>query len=732
MKNYKIEDKLYLIEKEVVPVVLDQVTQVSDNLNHIWIFDRSGSMSGTLNSLVQDLIQKSKELKVGDVLSIGWFSGESQYRFALKGFKIGNDKDFETIESALKPLRSTVGLTCFSEIIYDTETVVKELGIFGLDFALMFLTDGYPVVSNYDKEIKNIFDAISKVQKSIASCLLVGYGNYYNKELMSKMAEAFGGDLIHSGNILSFSQDFKTHLEDSRENGAKIKIKMDAKIEVPFSINGRQVNVYSQEEDNILYFTPSKNKTNYLYYLSESEIGDQVQCDFSKDKLGQEETRFMKALYALSYILSGRTKTDLALKVLSKIGDVALLDGIINAFTNEEYGEVESHMKKAVYSTKDRYLNGKNLSYLPDENATCIVDIIDILTLDQETLFYPYHPDLEYNKISRSSEQKDKDLKFITGEENPGVPISNLTWNQTKLNLSVLINIGGSVNLDQDSSKFGFAQTYPTFIWRNYSVIKDGFLNMPEIYVKPSFLVWDKLKAVEKKEGKDLFIDSGDGSGKLILRNFPVMNRGMAKNYNSATELCKLSVEELRLESAIKISKSMLKELEEVKTKSVLSPEAEAYLARFGIGKDGSFSPPKTILESTDSYFAKEFKIDISKFSNLPSLNALKTKLEKLESDKTGKVKLTESESLMKTSLDSINEQLGSITDLKSKKLILEGCLENLKSKLKEIRKTIQRIKFAIILGKQSFKEFNSREENTLDVDGFQFKISVREVEVKI
>ncbi len=61
-----------------------------------------------------------------------------------------------------------------------------------------------------------------------------------------------------------------------------------------------------------------------------------------------------------------------------------------------------------------------------------------------------------------------------------------------------------------------------------------------------------------------------------------------------------------------------------------------------------------------------------------------------------------------------------------------ESTFSQYKGELAAVRKEIQETKFAVLLAKQWFSEFTSRAENTLDVDGNTFTISLREVKVPV
>lgn len=49
----------------------------------------------TIEALCEDLIQHAKQLKIGDTLTIGWFSRYNEHNIILKGFRINNDTDYQ-------------------------------------------------------------------------------------------------------------------------------------------------------------------------------------------------------------------------------------------------------------------------------------------------------------------------------------------------------------------------------------------------------------------------------------------------------------------------------------------------------------------------------------------------------------------------------------------------------------------------------------------------------------
>lgn len=709
-----------------------------DTMNHVWIWDRSGSMHAVLPELVEDLIAKAKTaLKIGDSLTLGWFSGEGSRNFIVKGFKIATDADYAKLEAIIRRNAGSLGTTCFSEILDDLNQVVEDLWPINPDFALCFFTDGYPVVSNYAKELTAIYAAIAKAQAKLASVLLVGYGSYYNKELMAEMAAKFGGALTHSSNLAQFSASMTEFVLEARDVAAKVSVTVlhpgVTKASVYFSLVGKSVVAY-EPKDGAVAFAPTKKGRSALYTVCGVALPNVRSEQFDAD-----EVSHLRAAYAAALVLTQRTKTNQAIEILGATGDVALIDSVNNAFTNDDYGRAEALIKDAIASPKGRFLKGFDFKHLPDRNAFCLVELIDSLAEDDEARFYPYHPDFKYSRIGLKTEYADNTPKFLA-DANPSCELDAMTWNDNKLNLSVTTRISGKVALDGDAGTHGFATPYPTFIWRSLAFVKDGNCNVPEAPFSMSAETFHRLveRGLIKCCNRDTDADGNCDrhktpeweAGKAFLVQFhkvPVMNRVIAEGRTSAAALAKEAFKELQLEAKVKALKTEKAALEVTGAKDLaqataLTAAQEAYLAKFFISRNG-FGAPGKAAEPTDHYQVKEFNIKIKGLSGLPSVKAVKAKLD------SGKP-LTLSESLVN---DGLKLLAGAPKENRSRQLTwVNGQLAQVKSELRQTRKGIQRTKFAILLGKYWFDEMNSREDATVKVDNLECTVAIREVQVPI
>lgn len=732
MRCLNIKSDLHLLQEEVNLTSEQENEDNAEITNHIWIYDRSGSMYGLLGKLTEDLVNRAKQIPVGDTITLGWFSSEGQYNFILKGFKVSENRDYALLEQAILQNSSTVGLTCFSEILDNTATILQDLSIFSKRFAVCFFTDGYPVVSDYQREIDNIFKAINAIRGSITGSLLVGYGNYYNKTLMVQMTEALGGTLIHSSNLPTFSIGLSEFIKNVQDVSDKIRIKVDANPDdIIFGINGTDINIYSIDAEGYVLFTPTKTKgrgKNYIYTLTSKNPQDADLIKLTKANTGKNTKieSFIKGIYASAYILVQKTRTDEALEVLGLLGDKALIDIVANAFTNEEYGTAERRIANAMKSSAKRFINGRDLNYLPKKDAFCVLDALDILFEDNDAYLYPQHKSFQYKRIGVPSVPKEG---FPVFEPESGVKCKfpNLVWNEKRLNLSVLVNIPGKIKLKRNYKKKDFTKnTFPTFVWRNYALVKDGFLNVECLPVSLSRQSFKTLQAEGAISRSSTYIPGA--VFEVCLNTLPIMNRAIAEGKTSAKDLFRKIYRQLELKAEMKTLKFLKNSIEPEKPQKItgafigLSKEQIEYLAQLGATSNG-FHPQVEKVEATDFYYAKEFSIKMKGLSSLPKIDAVQTKLD-------AQKKLTASDQLIVAALNSF-ENVKSLSDVK-KLNWLDARMKDIQKSLGELRKDIQRTKFAVIMGKKWFDEFDNREDNSMILDDITFNISLSAKKVEI
>lgn len=707
MQNIKVNNKLNLI-KQPIKTTDNQTKSVSEPTDRILIFDRSGSMGWTLESLINDVAEQAKLFPDGDTFTAGWFSGSGQFGWICVGLSISENRD--KIHDLLERYNRTVGMTNFSEILKDTEKVIDDLSPLKHKVALTFFTDGYA-----NQGVDNIIGSLKAIAPKISSALFVGYGDWYERDLMSKMAKATSGILVHASNLEEYRKHSDTFNKIEYTKKVSVKILGNAQFVFSESQNGTFTS-HLMDNNSVLVNEDTKN----IYFLTEDTVKS-PETDIAE---------FESAIYGVTknFLQSGNYL--LALDLLGKVGDVYFIDKINNSYTISEYGAVESELQEAVTNTSLRFKSGKNTNYVPKDDAFCILELMDLLAKDENVKFLPYHPSFSYKKIGRPVKTLEGYPKFEAAKTAES-PVASLTWSSKELNLSVLSRIPGTVTLDAEAPKYGLDTLFNTFIWRNYSIVSDGKLNVTKLPVKN--VSEDTLKVLRENN----IIESENGTVVLDLARIPMINRKIAFSYTNLNDACKLVKKETALEFSNKVLGYFFKQLpEDVQEKidAVIKPTEFntaqlAYLEKFGIKKDGSFDPPSEAADSTDILTVNEFEFSIDGLKTVPKIEDVK---KKVEDSKNKPVKFTTSQSMMSNEISAVMAEMSNHSDLQNG-LWLKERLEANRKELRTLRSQLNKVKFAVILGKTNFDQLPTlAETNEHEFDGLKYIITKRTKDKKI
>jgi hypothetical protein len=306
------------------------------------------------------------------------------------------------------------------------------------------------------------------------------------------------------------------------------------------------------------------------------------------------------------------------------------------------------------------------------------------------------------------------DYPSFVADATMGCGLNNLVWHSSHLNLSVQTRIRGTVDLGTDAKKVGLKPVFDSHVFRNYTFIKDGRVNIKTFFVTTSLKTYQALK------NKGLVVNDTYASDKtfgLDIAKLPGINRKIATGRTSATDLCRDVMREQRLKAEVKALKFFLKAEDEAAITSYDDAQI-AFLTSKGIdaSKGGLYAPPVEKGEASDQYMAKTFDIKIDKLNTLPSVQKV---LDKITAGKA------------RTPVEELVE--AGITKAKNKDAAwLESTVKGLQHEMRRIRNDIQQTKFAVILGKKWFDEFTSRDNPSHVVDGITFKFELGEEAVEI
>lgn len=703
---------LYLVHQEVPQDEKVKDVDVHQPTHHIAVIDCSGSMAGDLPRLRTQLKNRlTSLLSPNDKLSLIWFSGRSQAGILLRYEEIIGVHDLTRIHKAIDQWLQPQGLTGFVDPLQITEKLVKETAAEALPVSLFFMSDGCD--NQWDR--RAILAAVEAAAGGLAAATFVEYGFYADRALLVAMAAKAGGTHVFAKDFPAYEPVFDAAM---RRRGSTVKRR-------ELAISGDPIEgiVYaivrgadgSPASNELQTFEVKGNKVLVpdgvpeIYYLSPTSVGTEQKALFA-----------MEGLYAAVSLFSARMKPDIIYPILALLGDVRFIEEFSVCFGKQRYSDFMQAASTAVFDPLTRLTRGYNPALVPADDAFTLLELLQMLIEDESRLLLD-HPAFEYNRIGRARVE-DTDapggaLKFTPAPNPDGYPIETLTWNQERANVSVLVTKQGVVDLAErkglkGSSVIGVPDLFPTFIFRNYALAKDGLINVGKLPVKIS----PKLAVELTNRGGAAWMtfDKAAAPGTCIidLAKLPILNRKMIREATTSAKVAaQIEWELIEAQARQKVFGALLKEKKPTDA-AAASPrlagrytdEIAAWLAEQGL-TDRGFSPAHTKTEAAkDVYMAKRLEVKAKGFSSLPSLNEVRTK-PSLKGAKGLMTKmLTEAEAWMKTNNAKFH-------------------IEYLESQQKAARVMTRafiwrkaQIVFSTIVGQTWFPEFKTLDENTVTI----------------
>jgi Mg-chelatase subunit ChlD len=758
--NIKFNESFFLHVKEIAPA--DKAKKpASVPTNFIFIVDVSGSMSGEIDLIRKQLKNKLPNLiKEGDTITIIWFSGHSDSGILKEEIEVKSLKNLQEVNNAIDKFLRPIGATAFQPPLELSLESIKRIKKNRPDsvFSLIFLTDGY----NNDCSWDSVITSLKKLDGELAASTFVEYGYYADSRRISEMAELVGGEKVEAQRFDDYDVILENKLQKTYTSSKKIVIDAPAnrRYEFAFTADGDEIILYSVNDGQVQ--VPANTKE-LLFFTTKSQ-GKFIEAE----QLATTQTEGQKLLYASLYVLSDKLQTESVEEVFKVLGDKHLYTIFTNAFGKEKLMAFKTLVKEAINNNAKRFVTGRATNLVADENAYCVMNFINDLTGDDDALLYPGHEDFNYKRIGAkkvqsagllTEEQKEQlattnnvndlkalvaginttDLKFEFNDKNKGYAISNLVWASDRANLSVNLTIDGYINLPENKFNISRVQTH---VYRNYTIIKDGILNMQRLPISMSETTFNKFKTYALVTGTY----SPDQIYVVDFSSLPVVNKKMVKNI-SAKVLAEKEYELLQLKALEKVYKYYEAEHFPKVSKGIVEKygaEAEVWLRELGI-TDGGFSPKVISEKGKDVYMAVELNTKISLHSTIPTVEKVLNRIDEVNDVKNKKPKpLNPVEELMKIAVDDYKTQTSTpiylALDETTKTKALETWLNNAKMSVRKKRRAllqeIAQIKFSLILSKKWFIELPSFEVDTLNhnINGkeltFKFEMVEKEVAV--
>lgn len=769
--TYRVSDRLFLNYHEVPKKAAAK--PVETDSNHILVIDCSGSMTGELPKIREQLKKKlPKMIKENDTVSIVWFSGKGEFGTLIEGEKVATLKDLKDVNSQIDRWIKPIGLTGFKEPLVEVEALVGRVGAKYPNnaFSLFFMSDGVDNQWNRD----DILKAVDRAAGGLAAAAFVEYGYYADRPLLTAMAERAGGSLVFSADFDGYDANLADALARRLVGGKKIEVKLpnsDYVGGIAFSVGNGEVNSYAIDGDVVRV----SEGVDGVWYLSPMGTGAKDLEAISKGKGSEPE---LAAAYAAVSLFATRMKPEVVRPLLKALGDVALIESYTNCFGKQAYSSFMETAKRAAFGA-DRWTKGWDPNKVPADDAFTVLDLLRLLSSDEDNRVLLNHEAFKYNKIGRgrvdantvltAEEQaevesltaqmaglkdpkelkkitarideitnKPEALKFEEDKNTEGYPVSALTWNEERPNVSVLVKKSGSVNLASRKAKPATVpMEFKTFIYRNYTIVKDGLVNVDTLPVKLSGKTIEALTA-QVKAGK-LAADAFKTKGRVVdgkyepdevvidLTKLPVINAQMVKSC-SAKALFTAEYDLMKAKAAQKVYGAYLKEKKPEGKKSEgweaqYGVEAAGWLKEQGLTEYSGFSPKSVVAESVDFYMSKEMAVSLKGMGSLPTLKDVK--------DKMAKGKLTASAGLMAPFVTEIETAISGKSDADAVSTIEKLAAEQ-KAKVRDLIFQKATTLFAITVGQVWPSEWKSLDENTLtmtfDGQDVDCKIEMKEV----
>lgn len=760
---HKISDVLYL-GKVVLPKATDATSEPQPT-NHIVVIDCSGSMYSDLPKIREQLKAKlPKLLAEGDTLSIIWFSGRGEFGILVEGEPVATLKDLSDLNKAIDRWLKPVCLTGFKEPLLEASKLVDRLG--GC-CSLFFMSDGYDNQWGQSEIIQSIVEVAEKC----ASVTIVEYGYYCNHPLMVQMAEEAGGTILFNEDFRSYEPTFDAAMQ-KRPLGAK-RIEVDLGHEpvrgFAFAIDGGSLVAFKADGTTVKV----PEHLSAVWFIAEAQPSE----------LSETTEDSHAAAYAAIALYAQRMDTSTVLAILKFTGDVRFINQWAGCFGKQKYAEFVDAVTEAVFDASCRLVDGHDPDAVPPDDAFTVLDLLNILVSDDANHILVDSPEFRYKRTSLAREQvvalpddikeqidqldPEKDAKKIeklaapfqalTFQADPmprGVPIGGLVFNETRPNVSIQVRKTGKVDIKARKGKEHKAlpDRFPTFIYRNYTIIRDGIINIDRLPMRVTKATTQKLrdrglpfKAIRSPDGESLEVlqtrlkkASKDREIDVVfdLRALPIINRNMVRSVSAET-LFRKQYELTKLRAAQKVFNATVKSLGDDRVSQgfaiMYGPEAASWLKDQGITDYSGFNPGGKQSEIQDSYVGKELNVKLKGIASLPSLSDVAKKTA------AGK-KLTPREALLQATIDEIEAVKNGDTCKASSdpqavlKAWVESELNALKGKVREALYDVSQIRWSIVVGQTWFTEFSTLDEDTLtiDVDGTEITGTVEMKEVVI
>jgi hypothetical protein len=657
----------------------NKATEITnDSVHRIFCIDVSGSMTGDLPDIRRQLKNKMPtSIRPQDFMSLIWFSGKGQFGTIFEHISIHDLKDLVNINTAIDRYLATVGSTGFVEPIRMAKKLAET---YSEQPQVFFLTDGGENVWS-KQECLQSFSEMTEIP-----LVIVEYQYYCDRTFLGQLAEISNGVSIFNENFESYDVSFDNYMKNRVSKSKTV----ESGLPILYVNEGKFVYKLPTLESNGVFRIPEH--VDRVWKVDTTKSLDGLFLSDERDK----NDPIVHEIYLTMLFALQTHQSDVMEKCLNVLGDVYVSKQYSVCFSKQDESRLCDHISNcindpATFSFKD----GVDVHFVVNNNVFTIIDLLQTIQADKKARYYPYHPSIVYNRISK--EVKEEGVQFIPNRDLGSS--FGLVYHQSRANMSVGCQVYGHEKNENEDVK-------PVTTFRNYTVVKDGIKNMDMIAVSFSEETFNVLKSTnsfvlpEVYEKRVYLLD---------LKNLPVVNRAFIKIAFTSDDFCSNHVELIHQKSKAKYLKKMI---------SMLEIDEKKYDEEEKSGEvfERKKHDPNAV---RDFYVAPELQVKISKCSSIPTVN------EKLLAKLNGpEGKLTLSESLMM----SVHYDYNKVdVDVSVRMAWLQTQQEIVKSRIHELTTYLENAKMAILIGGCWFSNCEDSSQKTFSVEysGKMFEVTV-------
>jgi hypothetical protein len=415
VQSFRVADDLYLV-RNIICSGATAAPAKPARKHHIWVMDVSGSMSGTLSQMARHLSDRVRDaVNIGDTVTAIYFSGRSQCDVFIDAVEVRDLTTFSTLGAAFQKWLRAIGLTGFKRPLDLVATKAAEIQKRDPDglIEVVFLSDGQETEGD---RMTDILAAAKRAGATISSALVVRYGWWADEIALGQIATALGGSMQTAADFAKYTSIFEETVKRRGGAAGGKKVAVNCGV-VPvdgfvFAIEGGALVTYAADgttasvpdgTSEVFYLTTTApSGSNPVVPGGLQSVAASAAANNPSDSRTYPHPSVVAAAYGAVALYAQRLRTDTVLRVLSSLGDVALIDAYAKTFGKQATARYFDAAQLAALNPTSRFASGYDPKRVPPDDAFTVLDLLVFLSKDKDSRLHVDHPAWQYNAISRA------------------------------------------------------------------------------------------------------------------------------------------------------------------------------------------------------------------------------------------------------------------------------------------------------------------------------------------